>query len=436
MQPGWSPTSRRCCTTTPSCCATTSTRSRPQAPRCSARRRSASSATSRRISWTRPRAASTPARTPTSRCTTTATTTPGPRRRPPPRCRPRSCRWRARRTTSTGRARCPTIRGGTCCSSTRTRMSSPRCSAGPPTRSASCSRPAPFVDRTVYAGWSGMMISALFEAARGLGLPDAREAALRGAERLLRDAYHPGRGFQHVAGARDSVSGLLDDQVHMARALLDAFEHTGEPRYLRLAAETMEYVLAEFTTPAGAFYDVARSAAREAGVPGLGVPYVPVQDAPTPSGNGVAVMVLGRLAALTGETRYREAAERALRACAPGALSQGLFAATLALALDLHLDPPLHVVVIGARADPRTRRLHGTALGTYRPGTIVHLYDPSAADGAERGGVLPAPVAAAGGPAGDEPRAYACTATACAAPATDPEVLRDTIRTFGRISAA
>ncbi len=298
------------------------------------------------------------------------------------------------------------------------------------------SRPAPSVDRTVYAGWSGMMISALFEAARGLGLPDAREAALRGAERLLRDAYHPGRGFQHVAGARDSVSGLLDDQVHMARALLDAFEHTGEPRYLRLAAETMEYVLAEFTTPAGAFYDVARSAAREAGVPGLGVPYVPVQDAPTPSGNGVAVMVLGRLAALTGETRYREAAERALRACAPGALSQGLFAATLALALDLHLDPPLHVVVIGARADPRTRRLHGTALGTYRPGTIVHLYDPSAADGAERGGVLPAPVAAAGGPAGDEPRAYACTATACAAPATDPEVLRDTIRTFGRISAA
>jgi hypothetical protein len=219
----------------------------------------------------------------------------------------------------------------------------------------------------------------------------------------------------------------------MARALLDAFEQTGESRHLDLAVETMEYVLADFSTSAGAFYDVAATEGRERGPLGLGLPYVPVQDAPTPSGNGTAILALDRLAALTGESRYRDAAERALRASAPGNAAHGLHAATLTLALDMHLDPPLHVVVVGPGSDPRTRRLHDAALETYRPGTIVHAYDPSRLDGA-RAGALPAPMGSAATDR-SEPRAYACTATACAAPAGDPDALRETIRAFGRVSA-
>jgi uncharacterized protein len=302
-------------------------------------------------------------------------------------------------------------------------------------------RPAPFVDRTVYAGWNGMMISAFLAASRVPGLGDAAVDALRALDRIVRDAYAPGRGFRHAVAASDGVGGLLDDQVHMAAALLDAFERSGDPRFLRLAAETMDYVLAEFRSPAGAFYDVAASA-RSAASPqagrsapgGLGLPYVPVQDAPIPSGNGVAVLALERLSALTGETRYRDDAERALRACAPGQVEHGLFTATLGLALDTHLAPPLHVVVVGARRDARTQSLHAAALGTYRHGTLVQVYDPNARD--EGAGRLPA-VVADGAAAGrgrvydGEPRAYACTATECAAPATTPDALAETIRRFG-----
>ena len=299
-------------------------------------------------------------------------------------------------------------------------------------------RQAPFVDATIYAGWNGMMISAFLEAARAFDRADVRGAALRALERTLRDAYLPPRadggaqGFRHVVSAPGGVTGLLDDQVHMARALLDAFEQTGEARHLRLAEETMAYVLAEFRAPWGGFYDVAQTAARdrEADPAALGLPYVPVQDAPTPSGNAVAVLVLDRLAALTGETRYREAAERALRASAPGSAANGLFTATLFQALDLHLDPPLHVVVVGPRGDPRTGALLRAALATYRPGTIVHVHDPSAPEG-------PLPSLIAGATDGERgPLAFACTATACAAPAATPEALEETIRAFGRVAAA
>ncbi len=308
---------------------------------------------------------------------------------------------------------------------------------------ARAGRQAPFVDRTIYAGWNGMMSSAFFAAARGLNAPDATESAQRAVDRAVRDAYQPGGGFKHVVSAPGGVSGLLDDQVHMARALLDAFEQTGEGRYLDLAEDTMAYVLDKCPSTDGAFYDVARTSGAERGPIGLGLPYIPVQDAPTPSGNGGAVLVLDRLAALTGNARYHEAADRALRATAPGNVAHGLFTATLGLALDLHLDPPLHVVVVGSHEDPKTRALHAAALSAYRPGTIIHVHDParSGDPGAGRTGLhLPGPVTAAVGPSplvggnGRDPRAYACTATACAAPATDPEALRETIRTFGRVS--
>jgi uncharacterized protein YyaL (SSP411 family) len=302
---------------------------------------------------------------------------------------------------------------------------------------ARSARQTPFVDRTVYAGWNGMMISAFFAAGRIPELAGASRDALRALDRVVRGAYlgeartGGGRGFRHVVGAPDGVSGLLDDQVHMAAALLDAFEHTGAPRYLRLALDTVEYVLDEFRAPSGAFFDVARSG-REPRPGGLGLPYVPVQDSPTPSGNGVAVLVLERLAALTGEQRYRAEAERALRACAPGHVEHGLFAATVALALETHLFPPLHVVVVGPQDDALTAALREAALRTYRHGLIVQSYDPAAADGSA--GRLPAAaaeaVAAAAGTHG--PRAYACTAEACAAPASSPDALAETIRTFGR----
>ena len=288
-------------------------------------------------------------------------------------------------------------------------------------------RPAPFVDPTVYAGWNGMMISAFLAAAAALDRQDVRDVALRALDRIVRDAYQARRGFRHVASAPGGVADLLDDQVYMTRALLDAFEQTGDPRHLGLAEETVAYLLEEFRTPWGAFYDTARSASAEERRPlGLGMPYVPTQDSPTPAGNAVAALVLDRLAIMTGETAYRDAAETVLRACAPGGAAHGLFAASLLLALDLHLEPPLHVVVVGPRGDPRVASLHRAALAAYRPGAVVHLHD-SASPTAR----LPALIAPIAG--GSAPQAYVCSATACAPPAATPEAVRETILAFGRV---
>ena len=68
----------------------------------------------------------------------------------------------------------------------------------------------------------------------------------------------------------------------------------------------MDVVLAHFPHPDGGFYDTPDDGER------LVVRPRDVQDNATPSGGAMATTVLLRLAALTGEGRYRRAAELAL----------------------------------------------------------------------------------------------------------------------------
>ena len=68
---------------------------------------------------------------------------------------------------------------------------------------------------------------------------------------------------------------------------------------------------ARFGDPAGGFFDTADDHERLITRP------KDVQDNAVPSGGAMATTVLLRLAAWTGEGRYREAAERALGTVAP-----------------------------------------------------------------------------------------------------------------------
>ncbi len=284
-------------------------------------------------------------------------------------------------------------------------------------------RPAPFVDRTVYAGWNGMAASACFEVFKGLGVVQARSLALRALDRILDEAYRPGEGVCHMlAPDGPAHPGLLEDQVFVAQACLDAFEVTAEPRYLQVARDLADGILREHEDPAGGFLDIARSRRTD---PVLDEPHKPVQDAPTPGANAVAVLVLNRLARLLDARAYREAAERTLRAFAGGLAGHGLYASTFFLALDDFLREPAHVVVVAARRDdPLADRLHAAALQTFRPDKLVALY--SADSDAPQ---LPQSVRAMAGSAG-ETRAYVCAGSACAPPTSDPQELARLIRTF------
>jgi uncharacterized protein len=275
-------------------------------------------------------------------------------------------------------------------------------------------RAAPFVDRTRYTNWNAMMASAMLRAGDVLGDVAARAHALCTLARL-REERPAGDAVAHTPGG---IAGLLDDQVQMASAALDAHEATGEGAWLEWAARLMDRVWADYWDPeAGGLFDTARHRGPEQGL--LPARAKPVQDAPTPSPNGVAGIVVARLHEHTGEARWRERGAALVAAFAGRAAELGLYAAAYLLAVDWHLSPATHLVIVGEPGDPVADRMQADALATFVPRRVVRRLAPG--DTTTR--ALP-PAMAGMVAAGRSPRGYACTGASCLAPADSPESWR------------
>ncbi len=281
---------------------------------------------------------------------------------------------------------------------------------------ARLARPRPRVDATIYVGWSALMASAYLEAAHVLGRPDCRDFALRTLDRLLAEAWDDQNGFAHRLGG-PRLPGLLDDQIFTAGALLDAYETTLEPRYIRAAERAAGIVLRDYAAPDGGFFDRPAGAAR---VGEFDVRRKPFQDSPVPGANSLAAVVLDRLYEFTAQASYREAAEKTLAVFSEIAAQYGLFASSYALALLLHARRPFEVIVTGAPDDLDAFRLEQAAHRVYRFGKAVLRLNPGqpAADG-----LAPALREILGGIDPARAQALVCVEAACQPPVTDPEGL-------------
>jgi hypothetical protein len=270
-----------------------------------------------------------------------------------------------------------------------------------------------------------MMISALLEAYKVLGLAGARDRALSTLDLLLAKAHDPERGMYHsLVNGQPRVEGLLDDQVFMVAALLDAYEVSGARVYFERALELMQITLRRFwDDDASGFFDTAQDLNDRLG--NLAMSRKPFQDSPTPAGNSVAVLVLDRLASLAARADFREKAEETLALLASKAVEYGLFASTYGLALLNHLEPPLEVVVIGEVKDGRTSELLTTAYQMPRARKRVLAFAP----GVIRNGELPPGLAATlpNLPLADAPLAVVCTGSSCRSPVHTPEELREAL---------
>ncbi|HEV8594877.1 MAG TPA: thioredoxin domain-containing protein, partial [Thermoplasmata archaeon] len=286
-------------------------------------------------------------------------------------------------------------------------------------------RPAPFVDRTIYANWNGMFIAAFFEAYGALGLERARDFALRTLDYLIGSLYVERDGFYHqlVEGER-RVRGLLDDQVQMVRALLAGFETTADPKYLAIAESLAALLTTHWWDPVlGGFFDLAPALKADEGVETLRSPYKPIQDAPTPAANAVAALVFGKLHALTGKEEYRQTQEKVLRTFAAECQRiGGLFAGTYFQALDAFLNYPAQVVITGSLTDPTAKKLHEVVLATYHPSRSILLADGGFVPEAAKA-MLDSPLAKHG------PVAFVCKGTTCAPPTADAAALRKLLST-------
>ena len=266
----------------------------------------------------------------------------------------------------------------------------------------------PYIDRTCYTSWNAMAASAYLEASWTLDRPDLRDAGLAALEFAWNECHAPDRGMYRFHDGQPQVLGLLGDQAHMARALLDAHEATGDSIHFDRALELARFLTDRFADKdGGGFYDVwdeSESLGR------LRERQKSIQD------NTVCAEVFIRLHHLSRDEAYKRIARNTLEAFVSAYPHMGFFAAGYARQVDAILNPPAEINIVGYTASARD--LHRAALTLALPSRVVQLLDP-AQDAAR--------LAALALPADPSPAAYVCQGTMCSPPVRTPEELLETV---------
>jgi len=269
--------------------------------------------------------------------------------------------------------------------------------------SARLGRPRPGLDDKVLTEWNGLMLSALAEAAGAFGRDDWRDAAVANGEFLI-DNLRAADGRWYRSWHADGEPPARHDALAADHAaIIDSFtrlaELTGEARWVDAAVSAADVLLDHFfDVDNGGLFTTADDAEE------LIVRQKDLLDNATPSANSLGALALYRLAALTGEQRFANHADRIMQLLAtlipraPGAVSLALAVA------DLRNTGITEVVIPGDSPD-----LRAVVTETWRPTVVLAWGQPY--DGPLWEGRFPG-------------HAYVCQNYACQTPSTTPEALR------------
>lgn len=286
-------------------------------------------------------------------------------------------------------------------------------------------RRTPYVDKTIYAGWNGMCISAYLTAGRTLHLSEPIAFALKSLDRLLAAAWDSEHGLARVVaygegGTAARIAAVLDDYAFVANAALDAWEATADMRYYAAAKELTDQMIARFydADGGGGFFDTETT---PGAIGALSAQRKPLQDSPTPAGNSVAATVLLRMASLANEDRYEALARETLEAFAGVVEHYGLYAGSYGLALRRAVTGSLQVCIVGEGPAADEMLLAATARYMVNK-TVLHIRrDQMASLPPALLETLPA-LPETGGAV-----ALVCRGTSCLPPVTTTEALLDAL---------
>ncbi|HCL29600.1 MAG TPA: thioredoxin domain-containing protein [Candidatus Latescibacteria bacterium] len=171
-------------------------------------------------------------------------------------------------------------------------------------------RVAPGRDDKVVVAWNGLMISAMARGYEAFGEQAWLTSARKAAQFLLDEAIVT-RELRHSwKDGKAPIYAFQDDYAALIGGLVDLYEASLEPCWLRAAVELADQMIERFwddTGEGGFFY-------ADAGRTDLLVRTKNPFDGATPAGNSMAALALLRLAALTDEVRFSDHAEATLRA--------------------------------------------------------------------------------------------------------------------------
>ncbi|MDP2792584.1 MAG: thioredoxin domain-containing protein [Sulfurisoma sp.] len=213
-------------------------------------------------------------------------------------------------------------------------------------------------DDKLLTSWNALTIEGLTHAARIFDRADWLLSARRALGFIQATLWRDGRLLATAKDGRAHLNAYLDDYAYLLSALLELLQADYRADDLAFATQLADALLERFEDrEAGGFFFTSHDHETLIQRPKSGF------DSATPSGNGVAAVVLQRLGHLLGEVRYLEAARRTLECFWPQMRRQAGGFSTLLVALEEALTPPTIIILRGPAAEVSDwqRRLAGRA---------------------------------------------------------------------------
>jgi uncharacterized protein YyaL (SSP411 family) len=195
------------------------------------------------------------------------------------------------------------------------------------------------VEPLILAGPSSLAGAALLRVGAWLDDRSLADAGIEALELTLNGAYHRGRGVDHVIEARGGARRYLETQADVALAFIDAFETTGEDRWLRASRDIVDFSLANLRPPGeAALIDYLPDAA-PIGI--LANPRRPLRP------NTRLARAMLRLSIHGQGVAYGDEARRILESFSGSLVEYGVHSVESALAVEEMIREPLIVTISG-----------------------------------------------------------------------------------------
>jgi uncharacterized protein YyaL (SSP411 family) len=273
-------------------------------------------------------------------------------------------------------------------------------------------RSRPPTDDKIITSWNGLMVTALSKAYMAFGDETYLRDATTTADSILRRS-HTGNSLRLSRSFRDGEErgeGVLEDYSFFANGLIDLYEASFDPKYLKSAISLCEAMLSDFEDTRGALCLTRKDSKN------LIVRVKEGYDGAIPSGNSIAALVLMRLAEICAREDFRNSARDIFETFQEPILAQPASFTQMLSALHFLVSGPKEIVVSGDLASKDTKELVGIIRSRFLPNSVFLFSSREIED------VTPL-VHGRIGESGEVAKVFVCSNFTCSLPTSSKEQL-------------
>ncbi len=279
----------------------------------------------------------------------------------------------------------------------------------------------PYKDDKILTDWNGLMIASMARASQALQEPQYADAAKKSANFILQKMKSSDGSLLHRYRDKEArLPAHVDDYAFFVWGLLELYEATFDPAWLKSALELNQYLIAHYwDNERGGFYFTSDKGEE------LITRTKEIYDGAVPSGNSVAMSNLLRLGRITANTDFEKKAAQIAKTFSESVRMAPSAHTMLMQGLDFAVGPSYEIVIAGNPEAEDTKKMLQALGQRFVPNKIV-LMRPLDSENPEISKI--AEFTKYQKALNDKATAYVCLKYACKNPTTDPAKMLDLLQ--------